>query len=129
MPGLSRLLQIAAHASDLDASVTFYRDVLGTRFIARFDPPGLAFFDLDGVRLLLERGAGPATLYFRVPDIDAEYAALSARGVRFDSAPHLIHRDAAGQFGTPGDEEWMAFFRDPAGNTLALASRKPGAPR
>jgi len=129
MPGLSRLHQIAAHAADLDASIAFYREVLGARFIARFDPPGLAFFDLDGVRLLLERGAGAATLYFRVADIDAEHAALAARGVRFDSGPHLIHRDGAGQFGAAGEEEWMAFFKDPGGNTLALASRKRVVPR
>jgi methylmalonyl-CoA/ethylmalonyl-CoA epimerase len=122
---LSRLHQVAVHAQDLDASVAFYRDVLGARFVARFDPPGLAFFDLGGVRLLIERGATPATLYFHVDDIEAAVAALVARGVRMDSGPHCIHRDMDGTFGTAGEEEWMAFFRDPAGNTLALATRRP----
>ena len=31
-----------------------------------------------------------------------------------------------GVFGPPGTEEWMAFFRDPDGNALALASRVVG---
>jgi hypothetical protein len=62
-------------------------------------------------------------LYFEVPDIDGAYSALKARGVEFDSAPHLIHRDETGTFGPAGGEEWMAFFKDPDSNVLALASR------
>jgi hypothetical protein len=64
-----------------------------------------------------------AVLYFDVPNIDAVFSALQARGVEFDSAPHLIHRDETGTFGPAGEEEWMAFFKDPDGNILALASR------
>lgn len=122
---LSRLHQVALRAQDLDASVAFYRDVLGARFIARFDPPGLAFFDFDGVRVLLERNASAGTLYFHVEDIDAGVAELSRRGVSIESGPAMIHRDEDGTFGPAGEEEWMAFFKDPAGNTLALATRKP----
>ena len=124
---LSKLRQIALKAPDLDASVAFYRDVLGAAFIARFDPPGLAFFDFDGVRLLLERNASAGTLYFHVEDIDAGVAELSGRGVSIESGPVMIHRDDDGTFGPAGEEEWMAFFRDPAGNTLALAARKTPA--
>src|SRR4051812_3063524 len=50
---LGRLHQIALKATDLEASIVFYRDLLGLPFIARFEPPGLAFFDLDGTRLML----------------------------------------------------------------------------
>ncbi len=53
------------------------------------------------------------------------YAALRARGVAFDGEPHAIHRDDDGKFGEPGATEWMAFFTDPDGNVLALASRVP----
>src|SRR5262245_2340481 len=113
--------------ADLERSVGFYRDVLGARLIARFDPPGLAFFQLGDVRLLLEHAASVAPsgscLYFAVPDIHAACAALSARGVALDLQPHLIHRDDGGLFGQRGAEEWMAFFRDPDGHSLALASR------
>jgi methylmalonyl-CoA/ethylmalonyl-CoA epimerase len=118
------LRQVAQKADDLDASVAFYRDVLGLPLIARFDPPGLAFLDLDGVRLLLERGAASALLYLHVDDLDAAVADLAAAGVGLEQGPALVHRDDDGTFGPAGGEEWMAFFRDPAGNLLALATRR-----
>jgi methylmalonyl-CoA/ethylmalonyl-CoA epimerase len=121
---LGPLQQIVQHADDLERAVSFYRDVLGIHFIAKFDPPGLAFFDLAGTRLLLEGAAASTILYFRVPDIDAAYRALLDRGVGFEGEPHVIHRDTAGDFGPAGEEEWMAFFRDSEGNLLALASRR-----
>lgn len=124
---LTRIHQIAAHADDLEAARAFYQEILGARLLACFDPPGLLFFEFGGIRLLLDRNAGPATLYFRVDDIDAAHAALAERGVAFDSEPHLIHRDDDGVFDNPGTEEWMAFFRDPSGNVLALASRRQEA--
>ena len=124
---LRGLHQVALRAPDLDAAVAFYRDVLGAAFIARFDPPGLAFFDCGGVRLMLEGNAAAGTVYFRVEDIDAAVAELTAKGVSFDHGPAMIHRDEDGTFGAPGGEEWMAFFKDPGGDTLALATRESGA--
>ncbi len=121
---IDKLHQIALRGESIDESAEFYRDKLGANFIAKFDPPGLAFFDLDGVRLLLEGSAPRSTIYFRVDDIDAAHRALTAAGVEFKDEPHLIHRDAHGTFGTAGEEEWMAFFNDPSGNLLAIASRK-----
>lgn len=121
---LDRLHQVAQRATDLDRSVAFYRDTLGAHLVARFDPPGLAFFELHGVRLLLEAAAPGATLYFRVDDVAEAHEELAARGVEFLAAPALIHRDDEGTFGPPGGEEWMAFFHDPAGNLLSIASRK-----
>jgi methylmalonyl-CoA/ethylmalonyl-CoA epimerase len=115
---------VAARAEDLERSREFYADVLGARYIGTFDPPGLLFFDFAGTRLLLERNSAPATLYFRVDDIQRAHADLTNRGVVFESAPHLVHRDDAGTFDNPGTEEWMAFFHDPGGNTLAIASRR-----
>jgi methylmalonyl-CoA/ethylmalonyl-CoA epimerase len=124
MRGTLRLHQIALFAESVKPSVDFYRDKLGGHFIAEFDPPGLAFFDVGGVRLMLERNAPKGTLYFRVDDIDAAYDDLKAKGVEFIDQPHLIHRDADGLFGPVGEEEWMAFFNDPSGNLLAIASRR-----
>jgi methylmalonyl-CoA/ethylmalonyl-CoA epimerase len=118
------LHQVAQKADDLDASVAFYRDVLGLRLIARFDPPGLAFFELGGSRLLLERGAPSALLYLHVADVDAAHEGLVAQGVEFEGEPHTIFTDEQGQFGRAGEEERMAFFRDPAGNLIALAGRR-----
>ena len=125
---IAKLHQVAAFARDLDEAVTFYRDTLGAKHIATCDPPGLAFFSLLGVRLLLEKAVSKATLYFWVDDIDASHQELLARGVPFEQEPHLIHRDADGTFGPVGSEEWMAFFRDPSGNLLALTTRKQRHP-
>jgi methylmalonyl-CoA/ethylmalonyl-CoA epimerase len=123
-PSIQSLHQVAQRATDLDRAIAFYRDVLGLRFVARFDPPGLAFFDLGTTRLLLEEGASSAILYLGVPDIDAAYESLRARGVTFGDAPHLLHRDDAGQFGNAGEEEWITFFRDPDDNVVALIERR-----
>jgi methylmalonyl-CoA/ethylmalonyl-CoA epimerase len=125
---IDRLRQVAMPVKDLDRAVSYYRDVLGMDFVAQY-PPGLAFFRLGRTRLLLERSdkapAVGAVLYFDVADIAAAHAALVEKDVAFDAAPHRIFRDAAGTFGAPGEEEWMAFFKDPDGNVLALASRRP----
>ncbi len=117
---------MAQRATDLDRAVGFYRDTLGASFLASFDPPGLAFFDLAGVRLLLEPSASSTTLYFAVDDIDASFDELRSRGVVFEQGPQLVHRDDDGTLGTAGEEEWMAFFRDPDGNLLAITVRRSG---
>ena len=121
---LDRLHQVALHSDDLDRSRLFYEETLGARFIALYEPPGLLFFEFSGVRLLLEAGAGKGTLYFQVPDIQATYEELVGRGVSFAGPPHVIFKDDDGTFGEAGLSEWMAFFEDPDGNTLALASRQ-----
>lgn len=120
---LDRIHQFAAYARDLDEAINFYRDTLGATYLTKFDPPGLAFFEFSGTRLLLEKTAPKATIYFRVDDIEAAFTELLDRGVKFIAEPHLIFRDAAGIFGAAGEEEWMAFFSDPSENILALASR------
>jgi len=121
---LNQIRQISVYAKDLDEVITFYRDKLGAKFLQKFDPPGLVFFDFSGTRLLLEQNGPKATLYFTVDDIDAAYEELKTKGVDFLEGPHLIFRDDQGMFGDAGEEEWMAFFSDPSGNTLALATRK-----
>ena len=60
------LHQVALHVDDMDRAVAFDRDVVGLRLVARFDPPGLAFFDLGNVRLLLEAGAPASQQYLEV---------------------------------------------------------------
>ena len=66
---VNHLRQVAQHVEDMDRAVAFYRDTVGLDLIARFDPPGLAFFDLGTSRLLLESGAPPALLYLGVDDV------------------------------------------------------------
>lgn len=112
--------QVALNVTDLDAAVGFYRDTLGIRLIARATP-ALAFFDCDGVRLMLSGNSGAGStgcaLYFKVPDIERRYAELQGRGVTFDGPPQVIH--SADDY-----ELRMAFFRDPAGNQLAIMAEQ-----
>ncbi|PZF81248.1 VOC family protein [Jiangella anatolica] len=112
--------QIARPTSDIGAAVAWYRDVLGLPHLYTFGD--LAFFDCGGTRLFLvagDEGAGAAAsvLYFRVDDIHAAHRELTARGVAFTDAPHLIHRHDSGM------EEWMAFFADLDGQPLALMAQ------
>jgi methylmalonyl-CoA/ethylmalonyl-CoA epimerase len=114
------LHQVALHVEDMDRAEAFYGEVLGLRKVARFDPPGLLFFDLGNVRLLLEAGAPPSLLYLEVPDIDEAWDELGAKGVTLEDGPHVIFTDEAGTFGPAGAEVWMAFFRDSEGNLVGL---------
>jgi len=119
--GLSQIGQIAINVQDVERATAFYRDTLGMRFLFAF--PGLAFFDGAGVRLMLSRAEDPrfdhkaSILYYRVPDIEAAHAALAARGVRFESGPHLVAR-------MPDHELWLADFYDSEDNLLALMTEK-----
>jgi predicted enzyme related to lactoylglutathione lyase len=117
--GLGKVGQISMRASDIARATAFYRDTLGIPFL--FDVPGMAFFDLAGVRLMLGKPEAPehdhpgSVLYFDVPDIEAAHAELRRRGVTFDGEPHLIAK-------MPDHDLFMAFFEDSEGNLLALMS-------
>lgn len=120
--GLSAIGQIAMPVRDPARAAAFYRDVLRLPFL--FAAPPLAFFDCGGVRLMLSVPESAAhdhpgsILYFRVADIAAAHADLTARGVRVEQPPHLI--------ATLSDHElWLAFFADGEGNTLALMGEVP----
>lgn len=113
--------QISRQVRDVNAAVTWYRDVLGLPHLFTFG--SLAFFDCHGVRLFLSAGdkevgePGDSVLYFRTDDIEAAYQQLTGRGAVFKGAPHMIHRHDSGL------EEWMAFFEDVDGKLLALMSQ------
>ena len=119
------LVQIAQRAEDLERATAFYTDLLGTGPTASFDPPGLVFFDLGGVRLLLDRVAPTALHYLAVDDIDATVARLRAGGVSIETEPHVIFGHDDDTLGPAGTDEWMAFVRDSEGNLVGLVERRP----
>jgi methylmalonyl-CoA/ethylmalonyl-CoA epimerase len=119
-----RLVQVAQAVQDLDRAVGFYRDVLGLRHVATFDPPGLAFFDLDGVRLLLERGATSTLLYLEVDDVEARVASLQGRGVTVETEPFVVFTHEDDSLGPAGSQEWMAFVRDCEGNLVGFVEQR-----
>ena len=118
MPDLvpSRIRQIAVVCKDVARARDFYRDVIGLPHL--FDAgPNLSFFDCGGVRLMLSpaegEAAGTSVIYYLVNDITASMNALKEKGAAFVDEPHMIAR-------MPDHELWMAFFRDPDRNLLAL---------
>ena len=119
-----RLVQVAQHADDLDRAASFYADLLGVTPSATYDPPGLVFFDLDGVRLLLDRAAPQALLYLAVDDIEATFARLREHGVAVDSEPQVIFSHTDDTLGPAGTDEWQAFVRDSEGNLVGLVEHR-----
>ncbi len=118
--GISRLGQVAIVVQDVERAAGFYQDVLGLKLLFKA-PPGLAFFDCGGVRLMLSRPEKPehdhpgSILYFAVPDIQAAYLKMKANGARFEGEPHLVAK-------MPDHDLWMTFFRDSENNLMGLMS-------
>jgi methylmalonyl-CoA/ethylmalonyl-CoA epimerase len=115
---LEEIGQIALTVHDLAQSTKFYRDVLGMKFL--FDAGTMAFFQCGSVRLMIGIGERPSSptgtiLYFKVPEIVSACATLKGRGVEFVQGAHCVAK-------MPDHELWMAFVKDPEGNTLGLMS-------
>ena len=124
------LIQVAQRAQDLERAAGFYERLLGEPAVARFDPPGLVFFPLHGVRLLLDRVAPSALLYLRVGDVRARVEALRGEGVEVVSEPHVIFVHADDSLGPAGTAEVQAFVRDSEGNLVGLVGfETPEPPR
>jgi methylmalonyl-CoA/ethylmalonyl-CoA epimerase len=118
--GLSVIEQIAVNAHDIERATAFYRDQLGMKLLFSV-PPNLAFFDCDGIRLMLSLPAKPefdhpsSPIYFHVDDIQLAHAALLERGVHFEEGPTFVADMATYNL-------WLAAFRDSENNLLALMS-------
>ncbi len=121
---IGQIGQISRSVRDIEKSIDWYENKVGLTHLYTYGK--LSFFDCGGTRLFLEEKGEPSAesvLYLRVPDINAAYEALQRRGIMFTSAPHLIHRH------DDGLEEWMAFFDDLEGRTLAIMCQvSPDAP-
>lgn len=120
--GIANIGQIAINVHDTMRAVEFYRDALGLKLL--FTAGNLAFFDCDGVRLMLSTPERPefdhpsSILYFRVGDIQSAFARLVERKVKTENEPHLIAR-------MPDHDLWLAEFHDTEGNIMAFMSEVP----
>lgn len=117
---IAKIGQLALVFKQFDAAVAFYRDTLGLKFLFAAGPK-LAFFDCGGTMLMFTTPEKPefdhanSVVYFNVPDIQAAYASLQAKGVKFEDTPHLVAK-------LPSYDLWLVAFRDPENNLLALRS-------
>ena len=107
--------QIGLKVTDVDRAVAFYRDRVGLKFVLK--APNAAFFDCGGIRLVLAPAEGACSIYLKVDDLESAVEQLTARGISFTRAPHLVARMVDHHL-------WMAFFEDPDGNTLGLMCEK-----
>jgi catechol 2,3-dioxygenase-like lactoylglutathione lyase family enzyme len=97
---------------DMDAAVSFYRDVLGLPLLRR-EGDGWAELDAGAVRLALhatvEGASASGTVVFRVGDLDEALIVLAARGARAED--HVGEVEGRARFAT---------VRDPDGNPVQL---------
>jgi predicted enzyme related to lactoylglutathione lyase len=114
---------------DIDRARSFYRETLG--LTVQDNEMGFLTIELEGggrVLVYSKEEHTPATftiLNFPVPDLDAAVDELNARGVQtkiyddseFPTDSKGIMRESEG----PG----IAWFRDPAGNVLAVLDEAP----
>lgn len=121
--GIKRVAQIAIAISDLAVSIQFYRDTLELTLLFEA-PPGLAFFDCGGTRLMLTTLQGKAedhttsALYYQVDDIDKATELLENKGVIFERKPQLAAK-------MPDHDLWIGFLRDPDNNLVAIMAEIP----
>jgi methylmalonyl-CoA/ethylmalonyl-CoA epimerase len=128
------ILQVAQRVENLDRATAFYACLLGREPAARFVPPGLVFFDLGGVRLLLDKGPAGKTsgdkapsglIYLKVDDIAATIERLRGDGVEIAGEPHVIFQHTDDRIGPAGHDELLAFVKDSEGNLLGLVEHRP----
>lgn len=122
---LTKIGQISVNVHDLDRAAAFYKEKLGMKHLFSV-PPKMAFFDCDGIRLMLATPERPdldhpsSILYFKVPDIEETHRGLEERGVHFESKPMLVAPMTT-------HDLWLAEFRDSENNVLALMCEKAKA--
>jgi len=111
-------------ANDIEAERRFYADTLGVEVE---EENGMLNLHLGGGHRVIvypKADHQPATytvLNFPVEDIEPVVDQLTTRGVRFEQYDGALATDAKGIF--RGDGPLIAWFKDPAGNILAVLER------
>lgn len=116
-----RLSNVLLRVSNLEGSLSFYRDRLGLPVMAAFE--GFAFLDAGGARIGLNAVPPPAEpngglaalteIVLEVPDVHAAYAELSGLGIAFRTAPRPVTEGG-------GRALWACDCRDPDGHVVSI---------
>ena len=86
--------------------------------------PNLAFFNCDGVRLMLTTLQGPeedhktSVIYYKTTNIETTFEELKTLQVDIERAPGMAAK-------MEDHELWIGFIRDPDGNLVGLMEEKP----
>lgn len=115
--------QIAITTSNIEASISFYRDVLGLELL--FDvPPNLAFFNLSPTRLMLttlqgdEHDHHTSVIYYTVENIEQTFSLLANHNVNIERPPQCA--------AVMSDHElWIGFIRDPDQHLIGIMAELP----
>ena len=117
-------------SKDLDASRTFYHDVLGLEILREDLGEGveerIVFKTANGRLILSKSTVGTSDtqtqMAWIVPDIHAALADLRSRGVRIEEyvAPDPVTTNGIADLGY----SWAAWFIDPSKNCLAVVQPK-----
>ena len=108
---------------DLEQAKKFYGETLGLRITILDEDAGLMQLELAGDRNTLvyeQEGSTPASytiLNFPVDDVEAAVDELAARGVSFERYDGFDQDERGIARGSGPDIAW---FKDPAGNVLAV---------
>ena len=122
---INRIEQVAMTVRKLKPAVEFYRDTLGLSLM--FETNGMAFFNLNGIRLMIGESESPAhqpgggsVVYFNVADVRKASVELERKGIKFEGRIETLTS-------TPTHELLLHIFKDPDGNYLALMGETPRA--
>ncbi|BAZ95288.1 ring-cleaving dioxygenase [Thiohalobacter sp. COW1] len=123
-PATLGLRHVALYANDLDASLHFYRDLLGMELEWQPDADNVYLSSAGQDNLALHREAGKGGgetrldhigfILRRAQDVDAWHDFLVANGVVIKAAPRT-HRDGARSF----------YCADPEGNIVQMIYHPP----
>ncbi|MDD1501336.1 VOC family protein [Lysinibacillus sp. CNPSo 3705] len=119
MKSIQSVGQIGIPVKELDRAIHFYKEKLGLSLL--FNTDSMAFFDCNGLRLLLtlpekdEFIYSSSIIYFQVENLSMTYEDLVNKNVTFIDEPHVVAK--MGQ-----TETWMVFFKDTEDNTHAFMS-------
>jgi catechol 2,3-dioxygenase-like lactoylglutathione lyase family enzyme len=112
---------------DLDASRTFFHDVLGLEIAREDEGDRIVFRCGGGTQIAVTKSTTGTSdiqtqLAWRVPDIRAAVADLRARGVRIEEyeAPDPVTTNGVADMG----HSWAAWFIDPSRNVLSVVQPK-----
>ena len=119
--------QVVLHVDDLARATAFYESFTEATPVFRVAPEGPVFFQLEGVRLVLDASApSTALFYVKARDIHATAARLQTQGASIVTEPHVVFERVDAAAGPADTVEWQALLRDPEGNLVGLIEHQPG---